>query len=80
MRVLATYRSSHAALKAEGQLRAAGIQVELIPVPTQVRSTCGFCLLAEVQEPGALRDSGPEGLWRVTETHSHPRRTYDPLP
>jgi hypothetical protein len=79
MQVLATYPSSHAALRAEGQLRADGIAVELIPVPRQVRSTCGFCLLAEVEDPGPLRASGAEGLWRVTETDNHPRRTYDPI-
>lgn len=82
MLLLATYASSHRALRAESALRAAGLAVELIPVPRQVRSTCGFCLLAEVEDQGALlRESGAEGLWRALErTPGQFRRNYEPYP
>ena len=80
MLLLATYPSSHAALKAEQQLKATGLSVELIPVPRAVRSTCGFCLLVEVQDEGiSLRKSGAEALWRVSEPPpGQHRRSYEP--
>ena len=80
MLLLATYASSHTALLAEKTLKAAGLQVELIPVPRQVRSNCGFGLLAEVQDQGCLlRSSGAEGLWRAHEPEpGQHRRTYEP--
>jgi hypothetical protein len=74
MRLLATFPSSHAALAAERRLLDAGRAVELIPVPRQVHSDCGFCLLGAEHEPGgadtrewldALRACGARGLWRV---------------
>ena len=80
MLLLATYPSSHAALKAEQQLKATGLSVELIPVPRTVRSTCGFCLLVDVQDEGiSLQKSGAERLWRVLEPPpGQHRRTYEP--
>ena len=80
MLLLATYASSHRALLAEKQVKAAGLEVELIPAPRQVRSNCGFCLLAEVEDDGALlRASGAEGLWRAREPEpGQHRRTYEP--
>jgi len=82
MQVLATFPSSQAALRAEQRFLAAGLPVELIPVPRQVHSTCGFCLLVELEGGGPiLQASAPESLWRVLEplpgTH---RRRYEPLP
>ncbi len=75
--LLATYASSHGALKAEQALKAAGLKVELIPVPRQIRSSCGFCLLCETGE-ATLRETGAEGLWKVQEAAG--RRSYEPCP
>jgi len=82
MRLLATYLSSHAVLRAERELKAAGHAPELIPVPRQIRSSCGFCLLLEGPEgEAALRATAPEALWRVMEpSPGHPRRRYDREP
>ena len=82
MPLLATYPSSHAALAAERRLRTGGLPVELIPVPRQIRSTCGFCLLVEAEDAReALSLTAPDALWRVMEplpgTH---RKRYEPLP
>lgn len=80
--LLATYPSSHAALRAEKLLKARGLEVELIPVPRQVRSSCGFCLLVHVEgdDPG-LAASAPESLWRALEPEpGSPRRRYEPYP
>lgn len=82
MLLLATYPSSNSALRAENRLKAAGLAVDLIPVPRQIRSSCGFCLLVDPagnEEP--LRASGPEGLWRVLDPEpGSPRRRYEPYP
>ena len=76
---LATYASSHAALRAEKALKPAGISVELIPVPRQVLSLCGFGLLAEVPDGVLLEESGAENLWQVREPQAGQwRRTYEP--
>ena len=45
--LMATYPSSHAALKAEKRLHAAGLTVELIPTPRQFSSDCGVALRFE---------------------------------
>jgi hypothetical protein len=80
MLLLATYASSHGALRAEQNLLAAGVAVELIPVPRQVRSNCGFCLLADVADQGeGLRATGAEGLWLALEPEpGQVRRRYEP--
>ena len=82
MLVLATYPSSQAALRAEARFKAAALDLELIPVPRQIRSTCGFCLLVNLEGHEELvQASAPDGLWRVLDpapgTH---RRRYEPYP
>jgi hypothetical protein len=70
MRIIATFPASHAALRAEQALKGEALPVELIPVPRQIRSDCGFCLLVDV---GArLRSCGAQELWRVTSTQVDP--------
>ena len=79
MLLLATYASSHAALRAEQILKAEGVAVELIPVPRQVQSLCGFGLLAEVPDGALFQKSGAENLWQVREPEAGLwRRTYEP--
>ena len=81
MLLLATYASSHAALQAEQTLKAEGVAVELIPVPRQVQSLCGFGLLAEVPDGALFQKSGAENLWQVREPEAgHWRRTYELYP
>jgi hypothetical protein len=80
--ILATYPSSHAALDAERSLKAAGFSVDLIPVPRQVHSRCGFCLLLDMAgDEAALGTTGPDQVWRALDpapgTH---RRRYEPYP
>ena len=82
MLLLATYPSSHAALRAEKRLRREGLAVELIPVPRQIHSTCGFCLLVEAADPvEPIRASGAQGLWLSLEPLvGTNRRRYEPYP
>jgi hypothetical protein len=80
MAILATYLSSHAALRAERRLKDAGLAVDLIPVPRQIRSNCGFCLLVDLPEPDErILASAPESLWRALDPRPGSlRRTYEP--
>ena len=90
MLVLATFPSTHAALRVEQEL-AGEVPVELIPVPRQIRSDCGFGLLVgPLDAPGAgravtiLKDHGATSLWRVLELDSlssrHKEKRYEPIP
>ena len=89
MLVLATFPSTYAALRAERELTDE-IPVELIPVPRQIRSDCGFGLLAgPLDPPGSrgvtiLKGHGATGLWRVVEldspTSRHKEKRYEPIP
>jgi hypothetical protein len=87
--ILATFRSSHAALRAEQALKGEDLAVELIPVPRQIRSDCGFCLLVDGGEDPArglerLRSCGALELWRVTATQQDPSvrkvKSYERIP
>ncbi len=61
---IVTYAASHAAIRAERNVKALGLRVELIPVPREISSACGFCLLVSGAggvagpDPGAGRDAG----------------------
>jgi hypothetical protein len=90
MLVLATFPSTHAALRAEQELTGE-LPVELIPVPRQIRNDCGFCLLAGPLDPlGAgraaviLKCHGATGLWRVLEldspTSRRKEKRYESIP
>ena len=75
--LLATFQSSQAALRAEAELLGAGLAVELIPVPRQIRADCGFCLLVQTgADPlpclERLRASGARELWRVGASQATP--------
>jgi len=89
MLVLATFLSTHAALRAEQELTGK-LPVELIPVPRQIRGDCGFGLLVgPLDPPGASRTAvilkrhGATGLWRVLEVDSPTSRRkekrYEPI-
>jgi hypothetical protein len=80
MDLIATFPSSQAALGAEQALKGEATPVELIPVPRQIRSDCGFCLLVQGAEGACerLRACGAQELWRVTATQAGPssRKVY----
>jgi len=90
MLLLATFRSTQAALRAEQELTGE-LPVELIPVPRQLRSDCGFGLLTGPLERleadravVVLKGHGADGLWRVVEEPSKASRRkekrYEPIP
>ena len=74
MLIVATFPSTHATLKAEQGLKGKVLSIELIPVPRQIHSDCGFCLLLELRDAGTesfeqntlkIKASGADQLWRV---------------
>jgi hypothetical protein len=83
MTILLTFATSHAALAAERDLLEAGLAVELIPVPRQIHSDCGFALLAEAPLE-RLRACAAQNLWRVAESQASPTsrkvKTYERIP
>jgi hypothetical protein len=90
-RLIVTFRSSHAALRAERTLMERGACVELIPVPREIASECGFCLLTPPLPGGTFPEvfagieSWPdcEGRWLVHEWSVPGRyrkeRSYEPI-
>jgi hypothetical protein len=77
MEIIATFPSTQAALGAERTLLGEGLPVELIPVPTQIRGDCGFCLrvLGAGDPPGwleRLQACGARELWRVSTAPTGP--------
>ncbi len=80
------------AIKGERALKALGIIVELIPVPRQISSACGFCLsIGSVaiarQGMQTIREQtvqGRESLWYATEHRlsagSRKERSYERIP
>jgi hypothetical protein len=78
MDIIATFLSTQAALEAERTLKGEDLPVELIPVPSQIRGDCGFCLLVggcgdpagSSRRLGLLKSCGAQALWRVLETRS----------
>lgn len=81
--LIVTFFTSHAAIRAERDLKALGLKVELIPVPREISSACGFCLLVPASYTGLNEAAGAqapqeavrsateasrEGLWLATET------------
>lgn len=78
--IILTFHSVHAAIRAERMLKARGLSPDLIPLPREIASDCGFCLLLEagreVATDAALEceaiwkrrsDDGTEGRRKVYE-------------
>ncbi|MDR3670433.1 MAG: DUF3343 domain-containing protein [Holophaga sp.] len=92
MDFIATFASSHAALRAEQACLGEALPVELIPVPRQIHSDCGFCLLVDggpdpaetARRLDRLRSGGARELWRITETQTDPSsrkvKSYERIP
>lgn len=81
-----TFHSVHAAIRAERELAGRGQAPKLIPVPREIASDCGFCLLlipgaglpsSTDENSESLRELArgleSESIWLVTE-HESPGR------
>ena len=65
--IILTFHSVHAAIRAERMLKARGASPNLIPVPREIASDCGFCLLLEEGADAAMDEALEcEALWKVS--------------
>ena len=80
-----TFPTTHAVLAGERALLGLGLDPELIPVPSQIDSSCGFCLRLGVPADPAGRERllndaeslDHEALWKIIEGASWKERTYE---
>ena len=68
------FPSIHFALQAEKMVKGKGFSIDLIPVPRQLSSDCGICMLIEWEERGKLRNLLEEGGVKVEGVHALPRK------
>jgi len=77
--ILITFFSTHQVLRAEKLLKGKVPRLDLIPVPREISSECGFCLLLGEPVPADFRL--PDGLvkehiYRVV-CHDQGGKTYE---
>jgi len=68
------FPSIHFALQAEKMVKGKGFSLDLIPVPRQLSSDCGICMLIEWEEREKLRNLLEEGGVKVEGVHPLPRK------
>ena len=66
------FPSIHYALQAEKLVKGKGFFIDLIPVPRQLSSDCGICLLIEWEQRERLCSFLEEGGVRVEGVHLLP--------
>lgn len=65
--IILTFHSVHAAIRAERILKASGRSPELIPVPREIASDCGFCILLDGAEGTiSATELECEAVWKVS--------------
>ncbi|MFZ3110648.1 MAG: DUF3343 domain-containing protein [Rectinemataceae bacterium] len=59
--LIVTFRTTHAALRAERAFLDKGYAIELIPVPRGISSDCGFCVKAALPDECRTRGAAFDG-------------------
>ena len=63
---IATFFSHFGAIRFNKQLKEAGIQGKLMPVPRRVSSSCGTCVFYTAEDPKeSLLDADTEAIYRL---------------
>ena len=62
---IATFFSHFGAIRFNKQLKEAGIQGKLMPVPRRVSSSCGTCVRFEAESDTAFHSEDLEQLFRL---------------
>lgn len=68
-----TFPSIHHLLQFEGVLKENSLKFQIIPLPAEIRSDCGTCLLSEKKDSALILDLAAEhdipveGVYPVTE-------------
>ncbi len=72
---IVTFESSHAAIRGERALKGDPEGIELVPVPREISSACGFCLRVPLPaDPGETGAAGGSGAVLETILRSIPLR------
>ena len=66
------FPSIHFVLQAEKMIKGKGFSIDLIPVPRQLSSDCGICMLIEWEQKEILYILLEEGGVRIEGVHSLP--------
>jgi hypothetical protein len=68
------FPSIHFALQAEKMIKGKGFFIDLIPVPRQLSSDCGICMLIEWEEREKLYSLLEGGGVKIEGVHLLPRK------
>lgn len=69
MQCLATFETTHMALKFEKSCAKAGIEVRIVPVPRELSSSCGFACKFPCDERAAVERIAAEKNIEVASYH-----------
>lgn len=69
MNCLATFETTHMALKFEKTCRKAKLEARIIPVPRELSSSCGFACSYPCEEEDAIRKLAADNSVDVHEYH-----------
>ena len=68
------FPSIHFVLQAEKMIKGKGFSIDLIPVPRQLSSDCGICMLIEWEQKEILYSLLEEGGVKIEGVHFLPRK------
>ena len=68
------FPSIHFVLQAEKMIKGKGFSIDLIPVPRQLSSDCGICMLIEWEQKEILYTLLERGGVRIEGVHPLPRK------
>ena len=68
------FPSIHFVLQAEKMTKGKGFSIDLIPVPRQLSSDCGICMLIEWEQKEILYTLLEEGGVKIEGVHPLPRK------
>jgi hypothetical protein len=68
------FSSIHFALQAEKMVKGQGFSIDLIPVPRQLSSDCGICMLIQWEEREKLYSLLEEGGVKIEGVHLLPSK------
>ena len=68
------FPSIHFVFQAEKMIKGKGFSIDLIPVPRQLSSDCGICMLIEWEQKEILYTLLQEGGLRIEGVHPLPRK------
>lgn len=72
MQCLATFETTHMALKFEKTCRKSGFNARIIPIPRELSSSCGFACSFPCEQKGEIAELAESSRIDVAEYHELP--------